>query len=88
MPISVRVDAKTERMIDRLAKRTGRTKSQIIREGIAALAGSQTSLKWQRPYEAMEHLIGCARGGPSDLSEQTGRKLRLDHPLTRTAPPR
>jgi hypothetical protein len=28
------------------------------------------------PYEAMVHLIGCARGGPRDLSERTGEKLR------------
>ena len=76
MPISVRVDAKTERMINRLARKTGRTKSQIIREGLAALAGSRTTPERNRPYDAMAHLIGCARGGPRNLSEQTGKKLR------------
>lgn len=76
MPISVRVDAKTERMINRLARKTGRTRSQIVRDGIAVLAGAESGVAWQRPYEAMEHLIGCARGGPGNLSEQTGKKLR------------
>ena len=28
------------------------------------------------PYEAIAHLIGCARAGPKDLSEDTGKKLR------------
>ena len=63
-------------MINRLATKTGRTKSQIIREGIAALAGSRATPERNRPYDAMEHLIGCARGGAPTLSEQTGKKLR------------
>jgi len=28
------------------------------------------------PYQAMKHLIGCASGGPSDLSAETGKKFR------------
>lgn len=28
------------------------------------------------PYAAIAHLLGCARGGPKDLSERTGEKLR------------
>ena len=29
-----------------------------------------------RPYEAIADLIGCVKGGPSDLSENTGEKFR------------
>jgi hypothetical protein len=77
MPISVRLDPKTENLVNRLARRKGRTKSAVIREALVALsraegeAGARTS-----PYEAIAHLIGCAHGGPKDLSERTGEKLR------------
>lgn len=77
MPISVRLDQKTESLVNRVARRTGRTKSMVVREALMALAraeaegGARTN-----PYEAIAHLIGCARGGPEDLSERTGEKLR------------
>ena len=77
MPISVRLDAKTESMVNRLARRTGRTKSEVIREALMmfsrAKSGEETPAN---PYEAIAHLLGCARGGPKDLSERTGEKLR------------
>lgn len=77
MPISVRLDPKTESLVNRLAKRTGRTKSEVVREGLKALAEAEAGVEpGMSPYEAIAHLIGCARGGPKDLSERTGEKLR------------
>ncbi len=75
MPISVRLDPKTESLVNRLASRTGRTKSEIIREALRALSRAEGEARTS-PYEAIAHLIGCARGGPEDLSERTGEKLR------------
>jgi hypothetical protein len=77
MPLSVRLDAKTERLIDRLARTRGQTKSEVIREAIAALARLEgKSLGGKSPYETIAHLIGCVRGGPRDLSVRTGEKFR------------
>ena len=77
MPVSVRLDAKTEAMVDRLAGQRGQSKSQVIREAIKILADNEDKGgKPLRPYDAIAHLIGCARGGPRDLSERTGEKLR------------
>ncbi len=77
MPISVRLDPKTESLVSRLARRTGRTKSEVIRDGLIALARAEARVEASPgPYEAIAHLIGCARGGPKDLSERTGEKLR------------
>jgi predicted DNA-binding protein len=77
MPTSVRLDPKTESLISRLARRTGRTKSQVIRDAIARLAEAERDgTAVQTPYESMKHLIGVARGGPRDLSERTGEKFR------------
>ena len=78
MPISVRLDAKTEQLIERLARKRGQTKSEIVREAIGAIAQQPTngSDSAKRPYEAVEDLIGCVRGGPRDLSVRTGDKFR------------
>lgn len=73
----IRLDPKTERLLNRLARRKGRTKSVIIREALVALARAEAEAETPAsPYEAIAHLIGCARGGPKDLSERTGEKLR------------
>lgn len=77
MPTSVRLDAKTESLVNRLAKRTGRTKSEVIREAITRLAeADQVARPATTPYEAIRHLIGIGKGGPPDLSERTGDKVR------------
>lgn len=76
MPTTVRLDPETESLIKRLAKKTGRTKSQVIRDAIRALAKFEDGGKATGgPYEAFSHLIGCASGGPPDLSERTGEKF-------------
>jgi len=77
MPTSVRLDAKTESLVRRLAHTTGRTKSQVIRDAIVKLAESEGRARPAKtPYEAMKHMIGIAKGGPPDLSERTGEKFR------------
>lgn len=77
MPTSVRLDPKTEGLVDRLARKTRRTKSQVIRDAIARLAETDERAKRAKtPYEGMKHLIGIARGGPPNLSERTGDKFR------------
>jgi len=77
MPISVRLDSKTESLLRRLARRKGLTKSEVIREALKVLSRAEADGETRaNPYEAIAHLIGCARGGPKDLSERTGEKLR------------
>jgi hypothetical protein len=78
MPTSVRLDARTERLIARLSRGSRRTKSEVIRDVISKLADAEAAapLTGRTPYEGLEHLIGLARGGPADLSVRTGDKLR------------
>jgi predicted DNA-binding protein len=77
MPTSVRLDAKTERVLERLVKKKNRTKSEIIREAIENLAVQQSkSSRRVNAYEGIKDLVGCVQGGPSDLSINTGRKFR------------
>ena len=78
MLVSVRLDSKTKVLVERLAKRRGATKSDVIREAVAVLAerdanGNQDPL----PYHCVAHLIGCADSGGQQLSRRTGRRFRL-----------
>jgi hypothetical protein len=77
MPLSVRLDAKTESLIGRLARKRGQTKSEVIRDAIGAFARQeQKAAGEKRPYDLVAHVIGCVKGGPRDLSVRTGEKFR------------
>ena len=78
MPLTVRVDTKTERLIERLARKRGSTKSEVVREAIGVLARQEAEgrNKADRPYETIRDLIGIAQGGPANLSGQTGGQFR------------
>ena len=77
MPTSVRLDPKTERVVRSLARRTGRTKSQVIRDAIPRLAASEAEAReGQTVFEMWRDAIGCAEGGPPGLSERTGEHFR------------
>ncbi len=77
MPLTVRVDAKTERLIERLARKRGRTKSVVIREAIGVPAKkAEEQEQSERPYDALRDLIGSVRGGPPDLSVRTGDRFQ------------
>lgn len=76
--LTVRLDAASEATLRRLARRRGVTKSEVVREALRALVEREGEDRGRqiRPYDAIAHLIGCARGGPPDLSERTGEGLR------------
>jgi ribbon-helix-helix CopG family protein len=77
MPLSVRLDAKTESLIGRLARKRHQTKSEVIRDAIGAFAKQeQKDAGKERPYDLVAHLIGCVKGGPRHLSARTGEKFR------------
>jgi hypothetical protein len=76
MPTSVRLDKETESLIALLARHRGKTKSEIIREALKKMAEQERDIaRPATPYEAMAPSLGCAEGGPSDLSERTGQKF-------------
>jgi Arc/MetJ-type ribon-helix-helix transcriptional regulator len=76
MPLSVRLDQKTESLIRRLARRRRQTKSEVIRDAIGVLAKQEDKgTPKTRPYERVAHLIGCVKGGPRDLSVNAGKKF-------------
>ena len=60
MALSVRLDAKTESLIGRLARRRRQSKSEVIRDAIGVLAKQEEKGgEKKRPYDLVAHLIGC-----------------------------
>ena len=76
MPMSVRLDAKTTDLVDRLARRSGQTKSAIVRTALVEFARhAATAERSGTAYEALAHLIGCFDSGGAQLSERTAEQL-------------
>ncbi len=77
MATSVRMDPQTERLLDQLARESGLSKSQVIRDAVRLAARKpRSSERAPRPYEAFRGILGSVRGGPPDLSERTGTTFR------------
>lgn len=72
MPLSLRLNTETDRALEEIAQRKGQTKSEVVRQAIQELVDRERLT----PYERVADLIGCVSGGPEDLSEDTGQKLR------------
>jgi hypothetical protein len=76
MAMSVRLDAETERLLERLARTRQSTKSSVLRDAIRLLAKPEHGATGRTPYEQAFDLIGCVSGGPRDLSQRTGERFR------------
>ena len=77
MPTSIRLDAETETLLERLASKRRQTKSDVVRDSIALLADAEK--KGAPPagaYGKVAHLIGVADSGGQQLSENSGRRVR------------
>ncbi|MGI9304584.1 MAG: ribbon-helix-helix protein, CopG family [Gammaproteobacteria bacterium] len=83
MPTSVRLDVDTEALLARLARTSGRTKSDVLREALVRMAAAeQIGEVADGPYSLIEDLVGIAHGGPSDLARNHKRAFR--EALTKT----
>lgn len=76
MTLSVRLDPGTEKLVERLARQRGQTKSEVIRDALRNLAEPDKGADGKkRPYDLVAHLIGCVDSGGANLSERTGEKF-------------
>lgn len=75
MPTSVRVDDKTEALLERAARLRSQTKSAVIREALRQFCAQVITVKAVTPYEAIKEYVGCMEG-PSDLSRHSRTYLR------------
>lgn len=76
MPTSVRLDRATEALLDRLARERDASRSQIVREAIAAYgaefieSGTEPTL-----YERLQDSVGKFPTGGLNLSVDSGEKF-------------
>jgi hypothetical protein len=76
MITTLRLPAETEALVRRIAKRTGRSKSRVIRDALALLAEREAAEEGEeRPYQVVAHLIGSVDSGGQRLSERTGQRF-------------
>lgn len=77
MPISVRLDPETQALLGKLARASGRTKSDVLREALRHLARSQSADAAERsPFEEISDLIGIGAGGPIGLARHHKAEYR------------
>lgn len=74
--ISLRVDDETARVLRDLVRARKKTRSAVIRESLFEYAGRHETGSADSLYERMKPHIGVVKGGPSDLSVDSGRKVR------------
>lgn len=73
-PISLRLDQDTRNRVERIARRRKVPPSHILREAVNRLIEREE--EGISPYEAIQDLVGIARGGgDKTLSENTGRRF-------------
>jgi ribbon-helix-helix CopG family protein len=73
--LHIRVDAETAALVERIARQSGRTKSEVVRQALAVLRKHAKRTSTTAPAEAMAHLIGCWDSGGMRLSERTGERF-------------
>jgi hypothetical protein len=76
MALTVRLDPRTERALNALAKRRGASRSDIVREALvryeAADGGQETA---RRPYDAWLDVLGVVTLGARDPARTTGQQV-------------
>ena len=76
MPTSVRLDPETEALLEELTWRSGRSKSEVLREALHRLAESTGSGDRSGPYALISDLVGSARGGPATPAREHKKAYR------------
>ena len=74
MTITVRMDRKTEKLLNRLTKTKGSNKSEVIREAIRLLADNETN-KDIPIYDRIKDLVGTIDTGGRNLSQESHKKV-------------
>ncbi|MBW3566141.1 MAG: ribbon-helix-helix protein, CopG family [Acidobacteria bacterium] len=77
MPVSVRLDDETKKMLDRISRLKRIPRSEVIRRGIGLMAREEgLDRDGVNVAEQLESVIGSVTGGPPELSERTGDRFR------------
>jgi Arc/MetJ-type ribon-helix-helix transcriptional regulator len=72
---TVRLDPATRASLERLVEQRGQTRSEVIRDAIAHLAGEDRE-GGLSAFDRLRPFVGIADSGGRQLSRETGRRFR------------
>ena len=76
MPTSVRLDEKTESLLNKTATALHATKTEVIKASIQSYCENALQSKTQRPYDLISDLIGNEKSGVGNLAIDSEEIMR------------
>lgn len=76
MALSVRLDKKTESLLEQTASKLKTSKAEVIKQSLSDYCGRILTEKRKRPYELIKDLLDKRGSGRGDLSERSEEILR------------
>jgi predicted transcriptional regulator len=73
--LTIRIDAATQRKLDRLARERRTSRSDIVRQALSQLTSATPANGDTSVYARVADLVGSFSSGRGDLSTDTGRRL-------------
>mgnify|MGYP001034671306 CR=1 FL=1 len=76
MPLSVRLDKKTESLLKQTASTLRTSKAEVIKQSLADYCPRILTERRKRPYDLIKDLLGKVGSGRGDLSARSEEILR------------
>lgn len=76
MPLSVRLDKKTESLLEQTALTLKTSKAEVVKKSLSDYCARILTERRRRPYELIKDLLGKEGSGRSDLSARSEEILR------------
>jgi hypothetical protein len=76
MPLSVRLDKKTESLLEQTASTLKTSKAEVIKQSLSDYCARILTEKRKRPYELIKDLLDRGGSGKGDLSQRSEEILR------------
>ncbi len=76
MPVSVRLDKKTESLLEQTASTLKTSKAEVIKQSLSDYCGRVLTERRKRPYEVIKDLLDSGGSGRGDLSTRSEEILR------------
>jgi hypothetical protein len=76
MPLSVRLDKKTESLLEQTASTLKTSKAEVIKQSLSEYCARILTEKRKRPYELIKDLLDKEGSGRGDLSGRSEEILR------------
>jgi hypothetical protein len=76
MPLSVRLDKKTESLLEQTASTLKTSKAEVIKQSLSDYCARVLTERRKRPYELIKDLLDRGGSGKGDLSQRSEEILR------------